>query len=788
MCHHYCETMKRIRISLILACASGFLVVVAQTAADGPHSSDASYWTEYIALVEELDARRRVNVLFPNPQSLFNGFQVGFVNVGTGNLTFLRRDMVVAANSGSPLVLGRVYDSRIEENADFGKGWKLSLAEELQFTNEGSLLYTDSSGARHKFVSRGSRFEPLVPVVELESATIEFLDDKAILRRERNARTLTFKQVSSRTSSYSLVRVELSHGKILGFDYAAGLLVGVNENGINLLRIKRDFDGRVTSVTDLHHRNVHYGYNADGLLTEVRDLAGDSWLHEYDLSGKLIGMVGGNGIRVMETAFGSDDRVLKVVAGRHFEFQYNDFETIVSDGTGRKHTFTQNDRGVTVAWSSTEGLGWHLSFDEYNRVRTLVSIDDRWSIHYNVDGSIAATENHAGRRNHYSYDELGRLTHRTSNDPAMSLEVTYQGENTRVRDVDGLIEFTTSFGKLASIKDEAGRIDVDRNRQGYVVGMRDGEQTVELERDPMHRIVATHYGNGFVSRYDYDALGNRDAAEHSLNSSVRYRHDSAGNIVSITVSNADGQVKNQSVEIGEMNQVNQVVYGDERYAMRVSYDSLGRPSRISWDRDTIDIAYIEGGTGMEMTSYATGQVWRGEVPRRHVTLNEDRSKLLHGLTSPRSQAGHATLAFNEATFKVDLIDPLALSVPNWLEAKASLTIGSALLRSDEFTAVTQFEKPSNPIFQALEYRSTNCCIPCSVNVCQECTIGSGYASWHLCFCESETLYYNYGPGSVKEDDDDNKQIDEIIEEYRKLKRYPIPSRSDFVKNFNTPNF
>ena len=38
---------------------------------------------------------RRINVLHPNPQSIFDGLQVGFVNVSTGNLTFERRDMVV---------------------------------------------------------------------------------------------------------------------------------------------------------------------------------------------------------------------------------------------------------------------------------------------------------------------------------------------------------------------------------------------------------------------------------------------------------------------------------------------------------------------------------------------------------------------------------------------------------------------------------------------------------------------------------------------------------------------
>lgn len=64
----------------------------------------------YVPLIAEFDLRRRVNVLFPNPQRMFDGLQAGYVNVGSGNLTFRRRDLVTRANG--PLVLARVYDSR----------------------------------------------------------------------------------------------------------------------------------------------------------------------------------------------------------------------------------------------------------------------------------------------------------------------------------------------------------------------------------------------------------------------------------------------------------------------------------------------------------------------------------------------------------------------------------------------------------------------------------------------------------------------------------------------------
>lgn len=76
-----------------------------------------------------------------NPQSIFDGLHVGFVNVGAGNLSFKRHDLVVRVG-GVPVYFSRVYDSRSRGNTDFGDGWRLAVAEELFIDNdEGVLTY-----------------------------------------------------------------------------------------------------------------------------------------------------------------------------------------------------------------------------------------------------------------------------------------------------------------------------------------------------------------------------------------------------------------------------------------------------------------------------------------------------------------------------------------------------------------------------------------------------------------------------------------------------------------------
>lgn len=103
-----------VRASLRLLIGVVFLLS-ASTASDSFAAIDAPVNDESLAhfakLVKETEIRRRVNVLYPNPQSIFDGLQIGYVSVRHGNLTFRRRDIVSGTNALARIV--RIYDSRI---------------------------------------------------------------------------------------------------------------------------------------------------------------------------------------------------------------------------------------------------------------------------------------------------------------------------------------------------------------------------------------------------------------------------------------------------------------------------------------------------------------------------------------------------------------------------------------------------------------------------------------------------------------------------------------------------
>src|SRR5437016_2027746 len=106
----------------------------------------------YVEEVSELSSRARANVYFTNPQSIFNGVQVNFVNVGAGNLTFLRRDLV--ASGRIPIVLARVYDSNSAGSLELGTGWKFSAGESLVIAG-GKAHLSAESGSVIDFIQDG---------------------------------------------------------------------------------------------------------------------------------------------------------------------------------------------------------------------------------------------------------------------------------------------------------------------------------------------------------------------------------------------------------------------------------------------------------------------------------------------------------------------------------------------------------------------------------------------------------------------------------------------------------
>ena len=665
----------------------------------------------YMPLIAEFDLRRRVNVLFPNPQTLFDGLQAGFVNVGSGNLTFLRRDMVTRANG--PLVFGRVYDSRREEDGDFGPGWRLSLAEELHI-GDARVAYVDGSGARRLFVPGPVGYRPMRPTPRHSGTRIALGEDEATVREDDGTRR-TFKPVGD-DGPWRVVSVK-TNARRVDYRYRDGKLDSVVHGTRRMFQMQRDGAGRIVGVRDDHGRSVRFSYTAAGQLKDVYDIAGNLWWHEYDAVGRLTAAIGGNQEPYLQVRYDGQGRVRESRTGREYTFTYEADRTVVADGSGQRHVFERNRAGTTVAFSSTSGVRWSVWLNANNRVKRLTLPSRTLDYDYDASGRITMVDDSTRGRQEYVYDGHGRLVSVKSLHGEEMLAADYGTRSVRLAEGGGIangIPFSydlTPSGRIAAVWNRNVRFDAEYDSSGDLTTLRHNGYSVRFERDSLGRITATTYPSGHRNRYSRDLLGNRQLAQYDSGASVAYRHDAAGNIVGVEVMERDGTAARQTTTVGAMNRVERIAYNPGR-TLDVDYDGMGRPTEFDDGVQRVVVEYGAHGTVRRLSVPATGErlAWSGRPPPGVRALAVRRLAVLSGDALGRPHPDYGPVRFAETTFHALPLDAAETGVPDLASARDLFAVALPLYGGTFEWIVEHFEKPSNPAFQPAEYRSTNCCI------------------------------------------------------------------------------
>ncbi|MFL6388507.1 MAG: DUF6531 domain-containing protein [Terriglobales bacterium] len=378
---------------------------------------------------------------FANPQSIFRGVQVNFVNVGTGNLTFLRRDLV--ASGRIPLVFARVYDSSGKGSADFGPGWTLSAAE--------SIILAD--GKAHLFTENGSTID----FVKSDAASFGFEKDYPsdyLDLRLTNATTLEAKLRTGFTKQFQLigdtfrlVKVTDRNGNDVRLSYSNGLLNKI-ENANHSITILRNAKGRIVSAQDDQNRKVQFAYDAQGRLIQVDDLGGNAWTYSYNADGKLKAAKDPLQRLNFGVFFHDDGRVRRLqLPSGIIQFNYDDAarSTTVLDRKSLVSRFFQNVDGITARVVNPLGEETAIALDDFRNVLSI-----------SRNGSVIE---------HMEYDQQHRITARHSTLDSGTVDRTYS--------------YDPANGQLAGIsagKDQDQTFTYDENGNLASAVLPDGEQ------------------------------------------------------------------------------------------------------------------------------------------------------------------------------------------------------------------------------------------------------------------------------------------------------------------------
>ena len=673
------------------------------------------------ALLNDLSSRRRVTKLFANHQSVFHGVQESFVNTSAGNLTFLDRDLV--AVGAMPIVAGRVYDSALEEDGDFGPGWKLTLREEI-VRNGSQLAFTEASNTTYALVVDGAAIKPMHPA-STPVRSGELAEDGAIVLRSLGL-TRRFEIIDG---VYRLVRVWHASGSVR-LTYRGSRIESAASKAATV-RFERRADGRIVAVRDGLGRAATYAYDGAGRLAEARDLAGAAWRYRYEAGG-LAAIDDPRDETILHATYDAAGRVSWIeVQGVKSAFAYRQTTTRAVDGLSRTTVFHRAKSGVTEGVESPSGTFSRLVFDAAGRPvearRDGVTIA---SLGYDAEGRLAMLRRAGGdtRLQHgvhgltrvagietasYGYDGAGRLV--------------------AADDAGGVRRYGYDAGGFPNrIELGSWKTALRHDANGQTTRLsRGGRTLVAYVYRPDGRVESVAHGEkAGAAVYTYDQHGLRETASYGGGVDSAMRYDAAGNLIRYAVETPRGK-RSQEYELGNYNQVLRIRNGGAAPGpdMTVRYDEAGRAFAVQVGRRTSTASYdaldrvtrvtLDGET---VADYAYGALDQDVVAAADRRSGETRAPFgLSGVfgtmdsvayTRPRP-AAHAAVVYSPAlkTFEATWrhLAPDALSLAGLRRRDLPVRGGAPN------PAPFGHDRPSNSLFLPPEYSALNCYV-CSGSV------------------------------------------------------------------------
>ncbi len=679
----------------------------------------------HIDWLNELTERRRVNTFFLNEQSVFFGVQKGYVNVGKGNLTFIRRDLVIVGRI--PIVLARVYDSSQTSPSDFSPGWRLTLTETITALKNGDIVYTDDSLSETRFVRQGAGYAA-TPTQPSDIRSVEQVKN-GYLVTYRNGWT---KRLDKLGKAYRLARVTDNNGNALDLNYdAKHRLTRVNGQNGRSVTIARNELGQITRIFDEGDRSVRFGYNQHNQLAFVTDLGGHEWEYQYAANGKLKKVVDPLGREAATFAYHKDGKVMRSnIRGEKYTYVYSGEKTELRDNRGSATQFRQNKDGITVSIANAEGvasaialdsrcrverldhngrLHGQFSYDEEGNPINLIRYDEferkAWSYRFNWQNRLVEIQGDDGDRAVLDYDERGNLLRRRENGETVSF--SYGANGDRLTESRQGVETRYQY-----------------NPDGQITRIAREDNTVVLRYTATGRLARIQFPDGMTHRYQYNDLGFRTATERGDGSFTAYVYDAAGNLIGIGGRLTSRRSYQRDFNLDGANQLISITHQSQADTV-IRYDATGNPKVIDTGDGVIRYGYDKANRLVSIEEpNATPMIYHYQDSESDIRIQMDGRTCRCATGNARQSQSFDDLAslfysrgLGQGLLPIEFARELG--VLN-LASSWGLTLPtdplSELSRRTQINAIGQgsnkgreaFDRPSNILFLPPEFASANC--------------------------------------------------------------------------------
>ncbi|MGW4489866.1 RHS repeat-associated core domain-containing protein [Amycolatopsis sp. NPDC004368] len=535
------------------------------------------------------------------------------VNTHDGNLTITQRQLTIKG-TGENLSLSQVYNNQRAGTGSFGAGWTLSHGQDIGLTLNGSDVvlhgdsgycatfthqadgsYTEAPGT-HASLSKGSDGKYSL-IFNGSNERWTFSPAGWLLSQaDRNGNTVTPRyNIDGTTAS-----ITDSQGRVTSFAYTNGLVSKITDpTGTTAATYTYNTTGQLTDFTDRSGTSMHLTWWPSGDLNTIQDPNGKTYTFTYDTSHRV------SKVSVPRQAGAADTT-----------FGYGSGQTTETDPNSHSATYHYDSQGRQT--SAVDALG-------HEQKAT-----------WNANGDVETTADGLNNSTTNSYDPLNNLIGTQLPTGAKTsvgyTDATHPHLPTTVTDPAG--------DKISRTYDDAGNVKTIHSD-----GLNAGLQTLTYFQ-PSGLVDTSTDGNGHVTSYDYDNVGNLTTVTPPTPlGPTTYTYDSLSRVASVT----DGRGVRLDYGYDKLDRVVSVTKHSTSVVLEANtYDNNGSLIR----RETA--------TAVHTFTYDTGGLLRtdtrsdGTTPNEVLSYTYDPATNLKTMTDP---GGTTTYGYDAANRLTSLADP-----------------------------------------------------------------------------------------------------------------------------------
>ncbi len=568
---------------------------------------------------------------FDHPSPFLDEIGLPQFQINLSNLSLVVQDTIYRiAGRGPGINLTMMYNPAPQIRGMFGTAWSFQYESLIRWQQD-RLWWKKGSGNVSAF-----RFDPArtgfwpenFQGTPADSPFITVATDvqpggslprKLCLRDPVNRTELHFRLQDSQ--DYLLESMDDTYGNRLQLVYDNRQLVQLVDPAGRKIQFEFNAAGLCQALRLPDDRQATFGYDGEGRLVHVLDLAGVPIEYEYNHNYLISSIKIGKSKRTITFGYSLDSkrpvisRVVNEIGSSTTYRTQPDGSITVTPPTGQSRTYHHrhgclqrvSDSSGSLSELSYHNSALHRSTDAQGRER-------EWT--YDSQGRLAGVQSSDGWELHYSYDAEGQLTGIVSNSVNIDIEYDQSGNPVRISGVEDLDETLNynQFGQLVQHTLPSGRrlefsYDQFGNRSAITAadgstvrfgydrwGLRLSSVTdpagscTEITRDGNDRVIEYRYPGGLTDRFEYtccalcqvERLG-KPPTRYQLNPNLTVAQQWQGSGQPIEFG------YDQAGRMTEMKLPNGAIH-------RYSFDSMGRRNRLEYpDGQAVQLSYDDRG-------------------------------------------------------------------------------------------------------------------------------------------------------------------------------------------------